>query len=259
MSAVPLPSDFAFLAAATLDREAARERADLSKRWTNLIVRWPALDSPAPLFVGPAKPADFIGEAVPPEAMRQYRQLFTDLHALGQRTGVIHDGAETALPPAERIRQAIRHTRLSWRIGPRPQVADCAADVDGLCELWRDLLGRPPRLPSPTNMGEALDLLDQLEEELDRKGPAARSNQSIEQHMERIVQAVGDDSTARILAIASRNDWSGERKMQEILRLDNRFAGKDSEDWATLLGVTSAAVRAYPTWKGLRQQQKADD
>ena len=48
-----------------------------------------------------------------------------------------------------------------------------------------------------------------------------------------------------MLAIVSRTDWSGERKMEEILHLDARFGGKDSIAWGTLLGVTPPAVRGY--------------
>jgi len=48
---------------------------------------------------------------------------------------------------------------------------------------------------------------------------------SIEQQMQRLAQVIGDDNAARILAIAQRSDLFGERKMEEILRLDSRFAG----------------------------------
>jgi hypothetical protein len=53
----------------------------------------------------------------------------------------------------------------------------------------------------------------------------------IEQHMRQVAEAIGDENSARILAITSREDWSGERKMEEILRLDSRFAGKNSSQW----------------------------
>ncbi len=46
--------------------------------------------------------------------------------------------------------------------------------------------------------------------------------------------------------------------MREILELDRRFAGKDSNEWAKLLGVTSSAVRGYGLWKRLQESKKAD-
>src|SRR5262249_46417792 len=81
---------------------------------------------------------------------------------------------------------------------------------------------------------------------------------TIEQHMERVALAVGDDNTTKILVIAGRKDWSGERRMEEIIRLDGRYAGKNSNKLATLLGVTPAAVRGYGIWKQI-QAKKASD
>jgi hypothetical protein len=86
--------------------------------------------------------------------------------------------------------------------------------------------------------------------------PAEQPNH--EQYMQRVVQAIGDKTAVRILAIASRSDLSGEQKMQEILGLDNRFVGKNCQEWAQLLGVTSAAVRGYSLWKQLQKRKKAD-
>ncbi len=76
--------------------------------------------------------------------------------------------------------------------------------------------------------------------------------QNIEKRMEQVAQAVGDDNATKIMQIANRKDWPGERKMEEILRLDSRFAGKDSTEWGTLLNVTPAAVRGYKPWKVIR-------
>jgi hypothetical protein len=89
--------------------------------------------------------------------------------------------------------------------------------------------------------------------------PSAALPGEVEQYMERVAQAVGDDNTAAIMAIANRKDWSGERRMREILRLDGRFAGKDSNEWATLLGVSAAAVRGYATWKALQHGKTSAD
>jgi hypothetical protein len=92
--------------------------------------------------------------------------------------------------------------------------------------------------------------------ELARTAPA---DQNFEQHIERLAMAVGDDTAARIMAIANNKDWSGERKMEEILRLDQRFAAKTSSEWATMLGVSNAAVRGYSTWKTVRKSHGRPD
>jgi hypothetical protein len=44
----------------------------------------------------------------------------------------------------------------------------------------------------------------------------------LEQHIDCLAKAIGDDNTAKVLAIVNRKDWSGERKMEAILRLNDR-------------------------------------
>lgn len=82
---------------------------------------------------------------------------------------------------------------------------------------------------------------------------------SMEKLMEQLAQAVGDGNLARIMTIAGRKEWPGNRRMEEILLVDRRFAGKLSSEWATLLGVTDGAVRGYRTWKLLQQGKKTSD
>jgi hypothetical protein len=48
---------------------------------------------------------------------------------------------------------------------------DYAASIDGLRDLWRERIGHPPTVPKPTSKTEALDALDLLERELDRRFP----------------------------------------------------------------------------------------
>lgn len=72
--------------------------------------------------------------------------------------------------------------------------------------------------------------------------------------LEQLVEAIGDENTGRILAVAKRKDWAADRKMEEILRIDGRFAGKDSQTWAKLLEVSDAAIRKTTTWKLIRNQ-----
>ena len=78
-----------------------------------------------------------------------------------------------------------------------------------------------------------------------------------EQDMVQLIQAIGDDNTAKIIGIAQRKDLSGEEKMKEIVKEDVRFAGKDSNEWSTLLGVSDAAIRGYSFWKELQKRKKS--
>jgi hypothetical protein len=77
--------------------------------------------------------------------------------------------------------------------------------------------------------------------------------------MRRVAQAIGDENAARIMAIAQRKDLSGERKMEEILRLDPRFVGRDSSEWGQLIGVKPAAVRGYKLWKLLQKAKQSEE
>ena len=99
-----------------------------------------------------------------------------------------------------------------------------------------------------------LRVLAESEPEAESGGQA-----SIEQHMERLAQAVGDENAAKIISIAHRKNQSGEQKMLEILQSDKRYGGKDSVAWGTLLGVSPAAVRGYRTWKTIQQFRKRAD
>jgi hypothetical protein len=80
-----------------------------------------------------------------------------------------------------------------------------------------------------------------------------------DQLMQRLAQAVGDDTTVRVLAILNREDLSSQEKMRLLIKLDQRFKGKDSNEWAMLLKVTPQAVRGYDAWKELRQEKKSLD
>jgi NTP pyrophosphatase (non-canonical NTP hydrolase) len=73
--------------------------------------------------------------------------------------------------------------------------------------------------------------------------------------LEQLAEAIGDENAARVISIANRRDSSAERKMEEILQIDPRFAGKDSHEWAKLLGVSDAAIRKTATWKHIRRAQ----
>lgn len=74
--------------------------------------------------------------------------------------------------------------------------------------------------------------------------------------MQRIASAVGGPEAKEIMRIAESEN-STDEKMQQILRVDRRWAGKGSPDWATLLRVSEGAVRKSPTWKQLKETEKA--
>jgi hypothetical protein len=78
------------------------------------------------------------------------------------------------------------------------------------------------------------------------------NNDNTEREAERTVLASGDDNTLEILRIGSQTDLPGELKMLAILNIDLRYAGRDSNEWGTLIKVSDAAVRQYGLWKALQ-------
>jgi hypothetical protein len=142
---------------------------------------------------------------------------------------------------------------------PRPSRLDEPADVDNRCMF---LVCASPRWwdDMATLRARAVDAAAGVSggNTKTESDVQATKQPTIDQHMERIALAVGDENAVRILAIAERKDWSGERKMEEILLVDRRFAGRDSNEWATLLKVSAAAVRGYGVWKGLQRAKKSE-
>jgi hypothetical protein len=63
-----------------------------------------------------------------------------------------------------------------------------------------------------------------------------------------VIALVSPDG-ARALLIAKDTEPTAEERMRLLVALDQRFAGFDSEQWATLLGVTPAAIRKTDYWK----------
>ena len=87
--------------------------------------------------------------------------------------------------------------------------------------------------------------------------PAASGHErpdEAEAEIMRIAQAYGGSELATILGIAKQPSLSADEKMKQIVRIDRSFQGKDSNDWATLLEVTPAAVRQTESWKAIRAQ-----
>ena len=64
---------------------------------------------------------------------------------------------------------------------------------------------------------------------------------------------LGGGRTA-ILKIAHDRDAAANDRMQDIIRIDSTWAGKDSGEWAELLGVTAQAIRQTACWASLREK-----
>ena len=68
-----------------------------------------------------------------------------------------------------------------------------------------------------------------------------------------------DDAEIEIWSICNDEAFSGEKKMQAILRIDPRYAGKSSTFWAGLLSVKDATIRQYETWKLIQASRRKAD
>jgi hypothetical protein len=152
-----------------------------------------------------------------------------------------------------------------------PLAAQYGLDETPLLWVRRYIRGNTPR--DAKTVTAARDLVDRIyvrqfgkkpeftgifHEEADLKvdqqpAIAGAGTTDVEAQMRQIAEIVGDQNAGAILTIAQRQDWSADRKMQEILRLDQRFAGKDSNQWAMLLGVTASNIRQTGTWKVLHR------
>jgi hypothetical protein len=173
---------------------------------------------------------------------------------------------EARVAPWQRLHDTLlallhHYDRVLADHGWGPLIAECQPPV------------RQPELlsPSVSRLAGTAELLADLARREDERiaaldpqpresvpAPEEASGLDIERHVQRTVAAIGDENAVRILGIAQRSDWSGERKMEEILRLDSRFAGKDSKQWGQLLDVSPNAVRGYDRWKRLQQAKNAD-
>jgi hypothetical protein len=71
--------------------------------------------------------------------------------------------------------------------------------------------------------------------------------------------AASDDTALKVVAIAQMKDRTVDERMRLIGALDSRFMGKDSNDLASLLNVTSAAIRQTACWKDWQKLKKSPD
>lgn len=61
----------------------------------------------------------------------------------------------------------------------------------------------------------------------------------------------------KLISILQDATFSGEQKMDALLRADNGLERLDSTQWAELLHVSPNAVRQYDVWKALRRKERA--
>jgi hypothetical protein len=120
-----------------------------------------------------------------------------------------------------------------------------------------ELLGELPSLSTMLSM-DRIEIADKLRAV--RGKIVARSRQvfpaqDTEAHLHRLQLAGGD---RQIIQVADNPDLSSNQKMADIIRIDRRFEGIDSEKWATLLNVTSGAIRQTETWTTLQNEKSGD-
>jgi hypothetical protein len=152
-----LPADFRFLNDYQLGEGPARELAAMSRRWQALLRKHPILDGPH-------------GE-IPAEAARPLQQLLVDLDSFTQANVCGPKPRPSDL--VEEIRQMLRSREALWRVERAATGAvNYAASIESVRRLWRRRIGHPPKIRKPADEGAALDALDQLEQELDRRFPA---------------------------------------------------------------------------------------
>lgn len=92
----------------------------------------------------------------------------------------------------------------------------------------------------------------------DGRGEKASGKTDEDAHaaMEQFLEAIGDSNAARIHAIATSNDYHASEKMELIARMDQRYEGKSSKDWAKLLGISAQAVRQTEWWRVRRPNRR---
>lgn len=80
-----------------------------------------------------------------------------------------------------------------------------------------------------------------------------------ENELRQMLLAMGaEECTLQLWQIARDREKALDDRMREILQLDRRYAGFDSNQWATFLGGSSSAIRQTATWKALQQAKRND-
>jgi hypothetical protein len=84
-------------------------------------------------------------------------------------------------------------------------------------------------------------------------GPASHEV-SLQKRIRQMELLLGKDGE-QVCKIANSEGLSTDEKLRQISRLDRRFLSWTSDQWATLLGVTSARIRQIYWWKHDRKQE----
>jgi hypothetical protein len=80
-------------------------------------------------------------------------------------------------------------------------------------------------------------------------GEGRQSQDQVADLLEKLKEALLDDTSNRILQIASDESLSAEEKCRAICQMDVRYWAKDSEFWARLCSTTGQAIRKLDFWK----------
>jgi hypothetical protein len=128
----------------------------------------------------------------------------------------------------------------TWRIENYPQVAATA-----LMHL-RDVVGAKTEVLRPAdNIAAGAPTGTATRNEM----PSAETPPpSDSMDWKSAVAAVADENAVAIINIAGDATKTAEQKMRTIYAIDNRVVGWDSPKWASVLGVSDAAVRKTDWW-----------
>ena len=75
--------------------------------------------------------------------------------------------------------------------------------------------------------------------------------------LERFAEIIGDKNAGAITQMATRLDLSVDQRMKEIVKIDPRFEGKDSPEWAVLTWSLVSRCATNPDLEDIPAQQNA--
>lgn len=171
----------------------------------------------------------------------------------------IRDALETR-PKAWTV-QALLHAKSAQRFAW--MIADQAWDENSTADEYDQIAGSLHALHVKFMEVRAIQKVTPTPQEPDNQGSANhrpqgsaaqnRPDQSVgESLLQKLAIVIGDDNAAQLVHIHQRTDLTPEEKMNQMLIIDRRLAGKKSPDWAVLLSVSEGRVRQLETWKRLQ-------
>jgi hypothetical protein len=150
-----------------------------------------------------------------PDEWREYHEAIT---------AVLSDCVEAKKRQAEELERIRQLTDMIDRTRGAPSAEPPQSAAD-------ESTPKPPAVGSPETEGAA-----------DSKAVSAKT-----------IEALLHDEDLEVLEIVQSIE-SADTKMRKICRIDRRFLGHDSEQWAGLLGVTGPAIRRTDFWRTERQK-----